>query len=176
MADKPLKEQIAGALYNIFRRCFMTTLTLKQLDTLNEEAADLAAVFEKAAERKALEVVKRLNDGVKTAFDLMTTDMEALELKVVQMLDVLKEIEKAIKSEPEKVEIPAGVGVITFNGHDITNLIRGDMPVVEVFKAVEVLASRPMSEKEKMFMIRTVERERGGTDAPLGQYKREDFD
>ena len=97
-------EELAGAIYDLFRGAFSTSMNQNQVDSLHASAAALAAVIVKRADSVALERCKKINDATLKAFEIVAEEVETLQRQADSTTGVLKKLLttlKEITAEPE---------------------------------------------------------------------------
>jgi hypothetical protein len=73
--DSKFKDTIAGSLHGVLRAAGVAMPPGPQLERIRDIAIEMAEAIEFQAEKKSVEVVKKLQSAVKTAFVAMEADI-----------------------------------------------------------------------------------------------------
>ena len=114
MPKKPIREEIADVLGNIFSRLAKAQITPEQHIALFAEADKLGLVIARVANAKAVEVCKKFSDATAEGFLRVAEDLENLETKtgvntddILEMKAELTEAADALKDFTD--ELKAGL-------------------------------------------------------------------
>lgn len=83
--DPRLQEHMAGYFYDAFRAVGASQVTTSAMEKLRTVGVRMANAIEHAAERKAIQVIKKLQKAVSKSFESVAEDVEALTERVAAL-------------------------------------------------------------------------------------------
>ena len=105
MADSKFQEELGGFFYDMLKAAGMTMLPGNFPERIRETGAKMARVIEQAAERKSIEVIKRLQASVLMAFEGTEKELSALRKLVLAQQELIDGLMKRKKAHPEVVNM-----------------------------------------------------------------------
>lgn len=79
--DLKFREELGGFFYDVMKAAGMT-MTVSSPERVREVGAKMAASLERAARRKAIEVVKILQTEVVKAFEAYEAELKAMQTEI----------------------------------------------------------------------------------------------
>lgn len=92
--DSKFKDTISGCFYAMLRAGGITMTPAPGLERIRAVAGEMAEAIEFQAERKAVEVARKLQTAVKGAFQSMEEDMATMREENKQLLARLETLER----------------------------------------------------------------------------------